>query len=184
MYKTMRTVVGGTFVTLLAGALISALAPVGSARPEAAETAAEATPPADQTYVGSKRCASCHFEEFMKWKKDKHSTSFDLLPKQYQKDPKCLKCHTTGYGEPSGFKDFESSASLAGTTCETCHGPGSKHEEVCKPLAKIKQLNPAQQKQAKDSIWMMIPKNVCIECHLTKAHKESATPKELRKTKP
>ena len=117
----------------------------------------------------------------MKWKKDTHSTAFDILTAKYQADTKCLKCHTTGYGEASGFKDAASTAGLAGITCESCHGPGSKHEEVCKPLAKIKELTPAQTAAANNSIWRMLPQNVCIECHATKGHKDSQTPKELQK---
>ncbi|MHC4177923.1 MAG: multiheme c-type cytochrome [Planctomycetota bacterium] len=182
MYKRMQIIVGGALAALLALVLISVWTDVGSAQPGAAEPAGEPAPPGGQTYTGSKRCASCHFKQFMAWKKDKHSKVFELLPKKYQADPKCLKCHTTGYGEPTGFQDAKSSSSLAGVTCESCHGPGSKHEEVCKPLATVKKLNPAQQKQANDSIWRMLPKNVCVECHATKGHKESETPKELRKS--
>jgi DnaJ-class molecular chaperone len=115
----------------------------------------------------------------MSWKKDKHSTTFDLLPEEYQKDAKCLKCHTTGYGEATGYKDA-SDAALKGTTCEACHGPGSKHAEVCKAFGKEK-LTPEQEKVARDTIWMMVPKNICVECHVMKAHKPSETPEDLRK---
>ena len=111
-----------------------------------------------------------------------NTKAFDLLPDKYKADPKCLKCHTTGYGEPTGFKDPKSTPSLKGNTCETCHGPGSKHEEVSKPFAK-KKLTAQEEKLLRDSIWMMLPENVCIKCHITKAHKESKTPKELRSKK-
>jgi hypothetical protein len=184
MCKWMRTMVGGALLALVAAGIISLLATIGVARPEAAETAEaakEPSPPADQTYVGSKRCASCHFEQFMSWRKTKHSKSFDLLPPNYQADPTCVKCHSTGYGTASGFKDIKSTASLAGTTCEACHGPGSKHEQICAPLAKIKNLTPAQEKQARDSIWLVRPENACIQCHVIQAHKENPTPKALRK---
>ena len=63
----------------------------------------------------------------MKWKATKHATTFDLLPAQYQADAKCLTCHTTGFGKATGFKTAAASADLKGTTCEACHGPGSKH---------------------------------------------------------
>jgi hypothetical protein len=179
MYKWMRTVVVGAIVALLAVVLISGQETARSAAPAAAQ---EPAPPAGQTYTGSKRCASCHFEQFMKWRKEKHSKAFELLPPKYQADPKCLQCHSTGYGEPTGFKDIKTTPSLAGNTCESCHGPGSEHEKVCKPLAKTKKLTPAQLKAANDSIWKILPGNVCIECHATKAHKESETPKELRKS--
>ncbi len=171
-----KQVVVGSMAALVAMMLI-----FGEENARSAATAgAEPAPPAGQTYTGSKKCASCHFAQFMLWKKGKHSKTFDLLPAKYQKDPKCLDCHSTGFGEATGFKDITSTPSLAGNTCENCHGPGSKHEEVCKPFAKLKKLTAVQEKAARDSIWLLLPGNVCVKCHVTKAHKESETPKELR----
>lgn len=140
-----------------------------------------ADPPTDQTYTGAKRCASCHFEEYMKWKKSGHSKAFSLLTAKYETNEECLKCHVTGLGIASGFKDMESTPALAGVTCEVCHGPGSKHEEIAQPFAKVKQLTPEQDKLIRGSIWLMTPKNVCVECHQVQAHKESPTPPEMRK---
>jgi mono/diheme cytochrome c family protein len=117
----------------------------------------------------------------MKWKKDPHAKAFETLTAKYQKDATCLKCHTTGYGEATGFKDATTTASLAGVTCESCHGPGSAHEAAAQPLANVKELTPAQEKAVRDSIWLVLPKNVCIECHVTKAHKDNPTPKEMQK---
>ena len=176
MQRWMRTVGGGALGAMLAMVVISVLPTAEPAQPQPAE---EPAPPAGQTYIGAKRCGMCHFEEFAQWNKDRHSKSFGLLPAKYQKDPKCLKCHTTGYGEPSGFRDIRSTPNLAGNTCETCHGPGSRHEEICKPLIETKDFSPAQRQRAKDAIWRMLPDNVCAECHQTKGHKESATPKDL-----
>ena len=72
---------------------------------------ASADPPADQEYTGTKRCASCHFDQFMKWKASPHAKAFSLLTKKYEADAKCLACHTTGYGQKTGYgaaKDNES----------------------------------------------------------------------------
>jgi hypothetical protein len=139
----------------------------------------EPTPPADQEYIGVKKCSACHFDQFVKWKKTKHSTSFNLLPPKYQADAKCVKCHTTGFGEPTGYKTVADN-DLKNTSCETCHGPGSKHAEVSKPFAG-KKPTPEQEKLARDSIWMMLPKNVCVSCHMVQGHHDSLTPAELRK---
>ena len=148
-----------------------------------ATRSAQADPPENQDYTGVKRCASCHFDQFMAWKKTGHAKAFEMLTAKYQQDEKCLKCHTTGLGINTGFKDFESTPALAGITCEVCHGPGSEHEKISQPFAKVKKLTPAQEKAVRGSIWKMIPKNVCVECHATQGHKPSPTPPEMRKAK-
>ncbi len=158
-------------IPMLGLVLIAAL---GAVEAVSAETA----PPEGETFTGSKDCASCHFKQFMSWKKTKHSKTFDLLPASYQTDATCLKCHTVGLGKPSGFKDVASTPNLVGTGCETCHGPGSKHAEIAKGFGKEK-LTAEQEKLVRDSIWMMVPKNVCVTCHLVQGHGEPATPKEL-----
>ena len=139
----------------------------------------EPEPPADQEYIGTKKCAACHFDQFLKWRPTKHAKSFELLPAKFQADANCLKCHTTGFGHPTGFKTA-ADLDLKGTSCEACHGPGSKHAEVAKPFANMKPT-PEQEKLARDSIWKMLPKNVCVECHKVQGHHENPTPKELRK---
>ena len=150
-----------------------------SAQEAAAAEEAEPAPAADQEYIGSKKCSACHFDQYLKWKKTGHSKSFDLLPAKYQTDEKCLKCHTTGYGAPTGYKTA-ADVDLKGTGCEDCHGPGSKHAEISKPFASQKPTA-EQAKLCRDSIWKMTPKNVCVTCHMVQGHHDSMTPKELQK---
>lgn len=165
--KTARAVCAGLMALVFAGPLAVQAADV------------EPPPPEGQTYIGAKRCASCHFEPFLSWKKTAHANAFEVLTPKYQKDEKCLKCHTTAFGEPTGYKAGE--LVLASVTCETCHGPGSRHEEVAQPFTTVKNLPPEQEKMVRDSIWRYPPKNVCIECHIVQGHKPSETPPELRR---
>jgi hypothetical protein len=174
MRKFVLGKMGGMGALVLAVMAIAAFGAVGTLR---------ADPPSGQAYTGAKRCASCHFDQFMKWKKTGHATAFLTLTAKYQQDEKCLVCHTTGYGVVTGFKDVESTPALAGITCEVCHGPGSKHEEIAQPFAKVKTLTPEQEKAIRGSIWRMIPKNICVECHKMQGHKDSPTPPEMRKKK-
>jgi len=147
----------------------------GWSQPDTSEPA----PPADQQYIGAKKCSSCHFDQYLKWRPTKHAKSFDLLPAKYQADANCLKCHTTGFGHPTGFKTV-ADVDLKGTSCEVCHGPGSKHAELSKQFANQKPT-PEQEKIARDSIWKMIPQNICVSCHVIQGHHDSLTPAELRK---
>jgi hypothetical protein len=128
-------------------------------------------PPAGQTYVGEKKCASCHFDQDLNWKKTKHAKSFDDMPAKYHKDASCLKCHATGFGEPTGFTNAEDTPGLKGTSCEVCHGPGSKHSEVAQTFTG-KQLSDAQKKYVGSYIYLNPPEVVCLKCHQTIFHKK------------
>lgn len=177
MKRPPKMWIGGIAATVACFVLLALVMPTG---PLPAPSA-KADPPADQTYTGSKRCASCHFDQFLKWKKSGHSKGFEMLTAKYQTNGECLKCHTTGYGEETGFKDFATTPALAGITCESCHGPGSKHDEIAQQFKNVAKLSPEQEQMVRGSIWKMLPKNVCVDCHSVQAHKESQTPPEMRK---
>lgn len=149
-------------VTLAAAA---ALALAGVGRP------CGGAPAAEQTYVGTKKCASCHFEQYMTWKKSKHALSFENMPAKYKTNATCLKCHTTGFGAPTGFKDADSTPDLAGNSCENCHGAGSGHSKICEAFAEKKTLSPAEKQQAKESIARGMSENICAKCHMAVVHK-------------
>ncbi|MHC4111332.1 MAG: multiheme c-type cytochrome [Planctomycetota bacterium] len=106
------------------------------------------------TYIGVKKCKSCHFKQWNSWRKTEMATAFESLKpgvkseektklkfdpnKDYTKDAKCLGCHTSGFGIPGGYivpadgdaKAKKQAADNAGVTCEGCHGPGSKANEI------------------------------------------------------
>ena len=132
---------------LVAAALVASLLMFLVSSPGAAEDAAK-----KPAYVGAKSCKKCHFQQSKSWKKTNLALAFEHLKpgqcdeekkacgldpkKDYTTDPKCLKCHATGYGTESGYptvtegKAFteEQKAQAAlneGVTCEACHGLGS-----------------------------------------------------------
>ena len=80
--------------------------------------------PAD--YVGSETCKACHAREYAQWQQTKHAGALEHLRAQHD-DAKadCQKCHTTGFGEKTGWP--AGGAALTGVGCESCHGPGSRH---------------------------------------------------------
>jgi len=97
----------------------------------------------DHAYVGNKKCKGCHLKQFKSWEQTKMANTYDVLKpgerseakqaagldpaKDYSTDPTCVKCHSTGYGEESGFVDIESTPYLAGVGCEMCHGAGGTY---------------------------------------------------------
>jgi hypothetical protein len=119
--------------------------------------------------MGAKQCGACHFDQLLQWRQTKHAKGFEILPAKYKKNADCLKCHTTGHGEPTGYVDAKT-ADLAGTSCEACHGAGSKHGEIAKTFGD-KKLTAEEQAYVRSTIYKMQPKNVCVECHLMQSHK-------------
>ena len=79
-------------------------------------------------YIGPRSCRVCHRDFYNGRKDDLHFHTFKkLVNTGHSKKPKCLGCHTTGYGVPTGFKDEKKTPQLAGIHCEGCHGPGNLH---------------------------------------------------------
>ena len=141
MHHLSRGVIVGTGIAALTLVCLLVGSAVNSQPPEPKDAVPEPAPPTGQTYIGVKRCSSCHFKQYMSWKKTKHAKeAWESVPAKYRTSAECLACHATGYGEPTGFKDEASTPNLVGTTCEACHGPGSKHEEACKPFLNKKKL--------------------------------------------
>jgi hypothetical protein len=170
--KVSQHVLIGTIVTVL-GLAWAVIVSTGHSQPPEVPGPPEPAPPAEQTYTGVKQCSACHFKQYMAWKKTKHAKeAWESVPAKYRQDPNCINCHSTGFGSPTGFKDEATTANLKGTTCEACHGPGSAHEKLCKPFLSVKKLSPEQDKIARDSIYKILPGNVCQRCHVSQAHKE------------
>ena len=112
--------------------------------------------PKGAEYVGTNKCRMCHMKEHKTWKVTKHATSFEVLKGDEVTNPDCLKCHTTGYGQPGGFVSVEATPNLKGTGCEGCHGPGSEHITAGKTADKT---GPWDKKINKT------PLNTCVQCH-------------------
>lgn len=106
------------------------------------------TLPGDFRYAGSQSCAECHVQDAKLWGASKHAHGLETLTaKNFDFDPYCLKCHTTGYGAPGGFKTIDVSAPLGGIGCESCHGPA--HSHVVNPRTKT----------------IVDARTACITCH-------------------
>ena len=109
-------------VGLFAGASAAAVAE--------AEALAAAHAFQDASYVGHKDgCRKCHLKEHRSWSRTPHAKALDLLEGDDASNPECLECHTTGYGEASGFTSDDDTPELAGVTCESCHGAGSGYRD-------------------------------------------------------
>lgn len=128
-------------------------------------------------YIGAKKCKACHMKQYKAWQKTNMATSFENLKpgvkaeekkkagldpdKDYTQDADCLRCHTTGYGKPSGFVSIEKTPNLANVQCESCHGPGADFRKIMKKDKKFKLADAV-------AAGLSIPNeenNNCMECH-------------------
>ena len=80
------------------------------------------------SYVGSQRCVECHERAGTLWARSAHAKAFNVLvQRQADADPKCVGCHTIGFGSVSGYRREFGSEKMVNVGCESCHGPGSLH---------------------------------------------------------
>jgi hypothetical protein len=159
-------------------------------KPEAAQLLHDAVlvmPNKGAKYVGTGACKKCHLKQYMSWKKTSMARTFDVLKpgkateakkkagfdpkKDYTEDPACLPCHTTGYGLPGGYRippaGDTKAAKIAkankGTTCEACHGPGSKYVALHQDVADKKRKYSV--KEFYDAGMTRIDAAACTTCH-------------------
>lgn len=95
--------------------------------------------PVDQSpYIGATNCMECHKPYNESWKKMKHAGAFDTLKRAGKsRNPECVACHTTGFGEEGGFYSDTATPGMAGVQCEACHGPGREHSQNFTPMRHV-----------------------------------------------
>ncbi len=124
-------------------------------------------------YVGVMACAKCHRGDkmgylFSQWRLSSHANAFAVLQSEKgrenakskglgdpQEADECLRCHTTGHGEPEG-RFLESFDPAQGVQCESCHGPGSDY------MAYETMKNPEAARET--GLWK-VSRDTCVKCH-------------------
>jgi len=82
----------------------------------------------DNSFVGSEVCRLCHEDIYNKWHETKHAHALEtLVTKKQSTNPECLRCHTVGFGEQSGYTVQENQPYLGAVGCEMCHGRAGDH---------------------------------------------------------
>jgi hypothetical protein len=142
--------------------------------------------PGGAQYVGAEACQKCHSDAYDVWKKSGHARAFESLTTgrpdaedddifvERVRDPECITCHATGWDPllfgryDSAFVDLETTPRLAGSQCENCHGPGSKHVEAELEFEKEGgDPGPVVLKARLDQQLSLSSarENLCVQCH-------------------
>jgi hypothetical protein len=102
-------------------------------------TVVQSGPSASRRYLGSSACSSCHDKEHRVWEGSAHAHAMQTLVKENQDfNPECVKCHSTGFGTPEGFRTATSTPQLANVHCEACHGSAAVHlTDATRPYGRV-----------------------------------------------
>lgn len=101
---------------------------------------------ADEEFLGTVNCRSCHETIYANWHDSDHARAHNSLrPISMENEAECLVCHTTGYRYLGGYDEEGATRHLVNVQCEACHGYGTTH--------------------ARDGKWLKQAKNSCTECH-------------------
>jgi hypothetical protein len=145
----------------------------------------EVVMPAKPAYMGAVNCGGrCHDPWYQAWKATPHARTYELLKpgvraaakkraglrvnRDYTANPRCLRCHTTGYGQKGGFVPAETSVvpwqpNMEQVGCEMCHTVrgGSQVRAFMKKTG-------GKFKRVKAEAWgaRYDYANVCKRCHL------------------
>lgn len=130
-------------------------------------------------YMGNRACAECHKKVYDKWSLLSHAKALRTLETTKKginaKRPDCLRCHTVGFGQPSGFNVAEYPRELGGVGCESCHGPGQLHISLAKAGLKRAVMTTRSIPQGN--------KTLCIQCHDSINDPDFNFEKDLQKIK-
>jgi hypothetical protein len=135
-------------------------------------------------FVGAKVCGECHKSALEVWETTKHAHATETLKtgrpgdkkpwidRLY--DPECVACHVTGWdpkkivGYKTGYKGEQATPHLLGQQCENCHGPGGRHTELERLLAKNKGKAADDEVAAWRKYHRLSKKtafDLCVKCH-------------------
>lgn len=123
--------------------------------------------PGEPFFVGTPKCATCHFQAHDFWEGTAHASAVATLEERHKEfDQNCIGCHVDGWEQPGGsvLGKISYEAELGGETftkdlsevgCESCHGAGSKHV-----------LDPVGEGQKPQHIDRFPGEDACTQCHV------------------
>jgi len=89
--------------------------------------------PVEERYASKDSCVDCHPSQLADWSRTRHAAAWaPLQARGSTRDPECLACHSTGFGDSGGFVDPDEDRTLLGVQCEACHGAMEAHVQAAR----------------------------------------------------
>jgi hypothetical protein len=118
-----------------------------------------------------KTCGSCHYDQYLHWRSEKHSGLAAALPTKYAKDQSCTNCHAEA-GFASSSASLDVGHAKVGVACESCHGPALAHVHFNVRYIHGPPLGPRLEEAARQTIRKGRSATSCVQCHVGQSHKE------------
>jgi hypothetical protein len=118
-----------------------------------------------------KTCGSCHYDQYLEWRSEKHSVLAATLPAKHIADESCRTCHVDP-GFPGSLAINQLDTARIGVACESCHGPALEHVRFNVRFIHAPPLGPRLEQAARDSIRTGRRVAACIQCHHGESHKQ------------
>jgi hypothetical protein len=113
-------------------------------------------------YLGNEACVECHGDVVSSYELARHAKAYSSIKqREEQRNGMCLPCHTTGYGEPTGFSLVKPIEAFQGVGCESCHGPGEVHVQLMRGLGLTGPLDNLNENGLHE-----VTEAVCVDCHV------------------
>lgn len=175
----------GPLLAALAGSAFLGLGLVAT-RASATATPGAPTSAAENKYIGSDKCKSCHGaadsgDQHAAWKGSLHAKAFERLSSaeakklgaekgiaDVTKADECVSCHVTAFGVPDEQikKGFDRTQ---GVQCEVCHGPGEAHMKARFAAAAKGEAAQGYTSVPAGEIIAMPGEETCRTCHNEKS---------------
>lgn len=105
----------------------------------------------NRPFQGVETCVPCHEDAYNQWRETPHARAFQtLVETEEEEQPECLRCHTTGFGQPGGYLNLETTDRLKDVQCEVCHRMSAAH---------------LQQPQKMQEPVEKVSERLCMTCH-------------------
>lgn len=119
-----------------------------------------------------KTCGSCHYDQYLHWRVEKHAALSANVPAKYRDDQSCQACHPGTHTSSTSAQSASSSLSRIGVACESCHGASLEHVRFNVQFIHGPRLGPKLEQAARQTIRKNRPATTCIQCHLEQNHKQ------------